>query len=141
MVNKVILVGNVGSDPEAKHLDSGQVVVNFSLATSENYKDKNGEKVSKTEWHRIVIWGKLAEVVDKWVKKGSKLYLEGKIVTKQWDDKDGNKRYTTEISVNNMTMLGDGGKKNDEAAPEYKPVDHNAPPENYKPEDTEDLPF
>ena len=109
-VNKVILVGNLGKDPEVKYLDSGVAVANFSLATTENYKNKEGERVSQTEWHNIVLWRGLAEVAEKWLKKGSSVYIEGKIKTRKWEDKDGNTRYNTEILADNMTMLG--GKSN-----------------------------
>lgn len=105
-VNKVILVGNLGKDPEVRYLDSGVAVANFSLATTENYKNKQGEKVSQTEWHNIVLWRGLAEVAEKWLKKGSSVYIEGKIRTKKWEDKEGNTRYNTEILADNMTMLG-----------------------------------
>ena len=105
-VNKVILVGNLGKDPEVRYLDSGVAVANFSLATTENYKNKQGEKVSQTEWHNIVLWRGLAEVAEKWLKKGSSVYIEGKIRTNKWEDKEGKTRYNTEILVDNMTMLG-----------------------------------
>ena len=105
-VNKVILVGNLGRDPEVRYLDSGVAVANFSLATTENYKNKQGEKVSQTEWHNIVLWRGLAEVAEKWLKKGSSVYIEGKIRTNKWEDKEGNTRYNTEILADNMTMLG-----------------------------------
>ena len=105
-VNKVILIGNVGRDPEIRHLDKDVAVANFTLATSESYTNRNGEKVTTTEWHNIVVWRGLAKVVEQYVKKGDKLYLEGRIRTRSWDDKDGNKRYTTEIYVDNMEMLG-----------------------------------
>ena len=105
-VNKVILVGNLGKDPEVRYLDNGVAVANFSLATTENYKNKEGERVSQTEWHNIVLWRGLAEVAEKWLKKGSSIYIEGKIKTRKWEDKEGNSRYTTEILVDNMTMLG-----------------------------------
>lgn len=105
-VNKVILVGNLGKDPEVRYLDSGVAVANFSLATSESYKNKEGERVSQTEWHNIVVWRGLAEVAEKWLKKGSSVYIEGKIRTRKWEDKEGNTRYTTEILADNMTMLG-----------------------------------
>ena len=108
-VNKVILVGNLGKDPEVKYLDNGVAVANFSLATTENYKNKEGEKVSQTEWHNIVLWRGLAEVAEKYLKKGASVYVEGKIKTRKWEDKDGNTRYNTEILADNMTMLG--GKK------------------------------
>ena len=113
-VNKVILVGNLGKDPEVKYLDNGVAVANFSLATTENYKNKEGERVSQTEWHNIVLWRGLAEIAEKWLKKGSKIYVEGKIQTRKWEDKEGNTRYSTEILGDNMTMLG--GKPSPEGA-------------------------
>ena len=105
-VNKVILVGNLGKDPEVRYLDSGVAVANFSLATTENYKNKQGERVSQTEWHNIVLWRGLAEIAEKWLKKGSSVYIEGKIRARKWEDKDGNTRYTSEILGDNKTMLG-----------------------------------
>ena len=105
-VNKVILVGNLGKDPEIRYLDNGVAVANFSLATTENYKNKQGERVSQTEWHNIVFWRGLAEVAEKYLKKGDSVYVEGKLRTRRWEDKDGNSRYTTEILADNMTMLG-----------------------------------
>jgi single-strand DNA-binding protein len=138
-VNKVILVGNLGKDPEVRHLESGAVVANFPLATSDSYKDrKTGERITQTEWHNIVIWRGLAEVAEKYLNKGSSVYVEGKLRTRSWDDKEGNKRYTTEIVADNMTMLGG---KNDGGAPQ-----NNAPGEesNSAPFDNEaagDLPF
>jgi single-strand DNA-binding protein len=110
-VNKVILVGNVGKDPEVRHLDSGVAVANFPLATSESYTAKNGEKVTTTEWHNIVLWRGLAEVAEKYVTKGRQLYIEGRIRTRNYDDKDGIKRYVTEIYGDTMQMLG---SKNDD---------------------------
>jgi single-strand DNA-binding protein len=109
-VNKVILVGNVGKDPEVRYLEKGVAVAKFPLATSETYKGKDGEKVTATEWHNVVLWRGLAETVEKYVKKGSQLYIEGKIRTRSYDDKDGNKRYVTEIVADLMQMLG---KKSD----------------------------
>ena len=109
-VNKVILVGHVGNDPDVRYLDSGTPVANLRMATSENYTNKNGEKVTQTEWHNVVLWRGLAEVVEKYVKKGMQIYIEGRIRTRSWEDKDGNKRYTTEIIGDNMQMLG---KKSD----------------------------
>ena len=105
-VNKVILVGNLGKDPEVRYLDNGVAVANFSLATTENYKNKQGERVSQTEWHNIVFWRGLAEVAEKYLKKGDSVYVEGKLRTRRWEDKDGNAKYTTEILADNMTMLG-----------------------------------
>ncbi len=108
-VNKAILVGHVGNDPEVRHLEGGTPVANFRLATSETYNNRNGERVTQTEWHNIVVWRGLAEVVEKYVKKGSHLYIEGRIRTRSWDDREGNKRYTTEIVCDNMQMLGKRG--------------------------------
>ncbi len=131
-VNKVILVGNLGKDPEVKYLDNGVAVANFSLATTENYKNKEGEKVSQTEWHNIVLWRGLAEVAEKYLKKGASVYIEGKIKTRKWEDKDGNTRYNTEILADNMTMLG--GKKDSQETP----ID---PPQEPTSEKADDLPF
>ena len=118
-VNKVILVGNLGKDPEVKYLDSGVAVANFSLATTENYKNKEGEKVSQTEWHNIVLWRGLAEVAEKYLKKGASVYVEGKIKTRKWEDKEGITRYSTEILGDNMTMLG--GKSASEDTAKHDP--------------------
>ncbi|HJN63990.1 MAG: single-stranded DNA-binding protein [Flavobacteriales bacterium] len=135
-VNKVILIGNLGKDPEVRYLDSGVAVANFSLATTENYKNKEGERVSQTEWHNIVLWRGLAEVAEKWLKKGSSVYIEGKIRNRKWEDKEGNTRYTTEILGDNMTMLG---KKEDSSAEKTKttPEQESIPQE----EKGDDLPF
>ena len=105
-VNKVIPVGNVGKDPETRYLEGGTAVCSFSLATSESYRNRDGERVTNTEWHNIVLWRGLAEVAEKYVKKGSQLFIEGRIRSRSWEDKDGNKRYTTEIVGDNMQMLG-----------------------------------
>ncbi len=105
-VNKVILVGNVGKDPEVRHLDSGVAVANFPLATSESYTAKNGDKVTTTEWHNIVLWRGLADIAERYVTKGRQLYIEGRIRTRSYDDKEGNKRYVTEIYGDVMQMLG-----------------------------------
>ena len=105
-VNKVILVGNVGRDPELRHTKTGTAVCSFSLATSEKWTGKDGNKEEKTEWHRIVAWGKLGEICAEYLAKGKQVYIEGRLQTREWDDKDGNKKQTTEIVANNMTMLG-----------------------------------
>jgi len=104
-VNKVILVGHVGKDPEVRYLEGGVAVARFSLATSESYKNKNGEKVEQTEWHNVTVWRQLAEIVDKYVKKGQLLYIEGKIRTRSVGE-EGNKKYFTDIIADQMTMLG-----------------------------------
>lgn len=105
MINKVILIGRVGKDPEVRHLDNNASVARFSLATSESYKNKSGEKITNTEWHNIIAWRSQADFAGNYIKKGSLLYIEGKIRTRSWDDKDGNKRYTTEIDVDNFQLL------------------------------------
>jgi single-strand DNA-binding protein len=105
-VNKVILVGRLGKDPETRYTGSGQQVCNFSMATDETYKDRAGERQKRTEWHKIVMWGRLAEIAQQYLKRGSLVYVEGRLQTRQWDDQAGNKRYTTEIVANVMKMLG-----------------------------------
>ena len=106
-INKVILVGNLGKDPEVRYLEGGTAVANFTLATSETFKDRNtGEKKTSTEWHNVVVWRGLAEIAEKYLKKGMQVYVEGKLRTRQWQDKDGNNRYTTEIVADNFQMLG-----------------------------------
>ena len=105
-VNKVILVGNLGKDPEIRHLDNGVAVANFSLATTESYTNKQGERVNQTEWHNVVLWRGLADIAEKYLKKGNSVYIEGKIVTRKWEDKDSNTRYSTDIVADKMTMLG-----------------------------------
>lgn len=105
-VNKVILVGNVGKDPETRYLEGGTVVSRFPFATSEVYKNRSGEKITNTEWHNIVAWRGLAEIMEKYVKKGSQLYIEGRIRNRSYTDKEGNTRYTTEILADNIQMLG-----------------------------------
>ena len=105
-VNKAILIGRLGRDPEVKYTPSGTAVANFSIATSEEWKDKDtGEKQERTEWHRIVAWKRLAEICGEYLSKGSLVHVEGKLQTREWEDKDGNKRYTTEIVAQNMQML------------------------------------
>lgn len=108
MVNVAHLVGNVGKDPEVRTTGSGQQVASFSLATSRRWKDRDGNKQEQTEWHNVVAWGKLADIVARFVTKGSKLYIQGRIETQSWDDKEsGQKRYKTQIVADQMTMLGD----------------------------------
>jgi single-strand DNA-binding protein len=109
-VNKVILVGRLGRDPESRYTASGQQVCNFSLATDETYKDRAGERQKRTEWHRIVMWGKLAEIGQQYLKRGTLVYIEGRLQTRQWDDRSGNKRTTTEIIANVMRMLSARGE-------------------------------
>ena len=120
--NRVQLIGRLGQTPEVKKLESGRTVANFSLATNDKYKNKKGEWIETTEWHNLVAWGKTAEIVEKFVKKGNEIAIEGKLTNKNWEDKDGNKRYTTEILVNELLLMGN------------KPTTNNSKKE-------EDLPF
>jgi single-strand DNA-binding protein len=108
-VNKAILVGRLGKDPETRYTSGGQAVCNFTMATDETYKDRSGERQKRTEWHRIVVWGKQAEIAQQYLHKGSLLYVEGRIQSRQWDDREGQKRTTVEIVANNFRMLGGRG--------------------------------
>ena len=108
-INKVILVGNLGQDPELRYTGSGTAVCNMRIATSESYKDRDGNMVENTEWHTVVAWARLAEICGEYLKKGSQAYFEGSLQTRQWDDKEGNTRYSTEIKVREMQMLGGKG--------------------------------
>lgn len=140
-VNKAILIGNLGRDPETRTLESGVKVTRFPMATTETFKNKDGVKTDQTEWHNIVLWRGLAEVAEKYLRKGDSVYIEGKISYRQWDDKDGNKRYTTDIVADNMTMLG-GVRRDDPGfgtPPPEKGGDHSA--ESPAPEPGDDLPF
>ena len=105
-INKAILIGNLGRDPELRYTQNGQAVVNFTLATSENWTDKSGQRVDRTEWHRIVAWGKTGELCAQYLSKGRTVYVEGRIQTRDWEDKDGNKRQTTEINAQTVQFLG-----------------------------------
>lgn len=121
-VNKVILIGNLGKDPEIKSFESSKVA-NFSLATSEVRRNKtSGEKTTYTEWHNIAVWGAQADIAEKYLKKGSQVYIEGKLRTRSWDGNDGTKRYTTEIVVDNFTMLGRAGDSSEAPVGETKPA-------------------
>lgn len=131
-VNKVIVVGNLGNDPETRHMPSGGAVTNISVATSESWKDKQtGENKEKTEWHKVAMFGRLAEIAAEYLRKGSQVYIEGKIRTRKWQDKEGNDRYTTEIIADQMQMLGGKGEK---SAPQQSPA---APKDDFD----DDLPF
>lgn len=135
----MLLIGNLGKDPEVRTLESGAKVANFPLATTESYKNKNGERVDTTEWHNIVLWRGLADVAENYLKKGNQIFVEGKIKTRSWEDKEGNKRYTTEILADNMTMLGgrrDGEYSDSPATAKTSKADV-AEPESQE----DDLPF
>ncbi len=156
-LNKVMLIGNVGRDPEVRHLESGVVTASFTLATTERYKDRNGEQKEQTEWHNIVCWRSLAEIAEKYVRKGSSLYVEGKIRNRSYNDKEGNTKYITEILADSFQLLG--RKSDAPAAPiasptsSYSaPTQHTAPSSRplttsepdtgaVSPEEGDDLPF
>ncbi len=125
-VNKVILVGRLGNDPEVHYTNSGKAVAKLSIATSENWADKEGQRQERTEWHRIVVWGKLGELCGEYLKKGRQVFIEGRLQTRSWEDKEGQKKYTTEIVAQNIQFLGgrsESGHMNDavEASPETPP--------------------
>lgn len=146
-VNKVILIGNLGKDPEVRHLENGAVVANFSIATSETYTDRtSGERRENTDWHNIVVWRGLAEVVEKYLRKGHKVYIEGKLKTRSWQDKEGNTRYTTEVVADEMTMLSRPAGDNQNNAPQAPYNTQGTPPAPSKVDtiiknDKDDLPF
>jgi single-strand DNA-binding protein len=138
-VNRVILVGRLGRDPETRYTSGGQAVCNFTLATDEVYKDRAGERQKRTEWHRIVAWSKLAEICQQYLKKGSLVFIEGRIQSRQWDDREGNKRTTVEIVANTMKMLGPRAEAAPHEAAEPAAEESAAPP---APEiSDEDIPF
>ena len=122
-VNKVILVGNLGTDPEIRYTPSGTAVANFSLATHEQWTNKDGEKGERTQWHRIVAWGRLGEICGEYLKKGSPVYIEGRIQTRAWEDRDGNKRYTTEIIAQAMQMLSSRREGQAQSPEERYPIE------------------
>jgi single-strand DNA-binding protein len=133
-VNKVILIGNLGADPEVKYLSNGTTVANFRMATTENRVNRSGEKTTVTEWHRIVAFGKLAEICGEYLHKGKQVYIEGRLRTRSWEDKDGNRRWTTEITANQMQMLG--------APPDASAVEKEAGVEQEMPPGSDDdVPF
>ena len=135
-VNKVILVGNLGRDAELRFTPGGQPVATITMATTETWNDKQGNRQEQTEWHRVILWGKAAEALQQYLVKGKQIYVEGKLQTRQWEDKDGNKRYTTEIRADRITLLGGGGggrRQDDE-----EPVRATEPQQQI---DDDDIPF
>ncbi len=141
-INKVILVGNLGADPELRYTSGGQAVCDMRMATSERWKGKDGQMQEKTEWHRIVVWGRSAESCNEYLNKGSQAYVEGRIQTRKWEDRDGNTRYTTEIVANRVLFLSGGGRRNDGGG--GGGVSEPPPPsDNDAPTDTgnDDIPF
>lgn len=120
-LNKAMIIGRLGQDPEVRYTQSNTAVANLSVATSERYKDSSGEWKENTEWHRVVAWGRLAEICQEYLKKGSQVYIEGPIQTRQWEDREGQTRYTTEIKALTLTMLDSKGSRDEEAAAPSKP--------------------
>ena len=140
-VNKVILIGNLGKNPEVRHTPSGAAVANFSIATNEAWNNREGQREERTEWHRVVAFGKLADICGQYLKKGKQVYIEGRLQTRSWEDRDGNKRYTTEIVASNMTMLGRAG---DATADAYAPPIQEDPfsePSSGSGSGDDDIPF
>lgn len=126
-INKVILIGNLGADPEVRYTQGGQAVCNFNIATSESWVDRSGDKQERTEWHRIVVWGKLGEICGEYLSKGRQIYMEGRLQTRQWEDRDGNKRYTTEVVARDVQFLGSGNKMMDMDPGPLPPMDSMPP--------------
>ncbi|NIV17845.1 MAG: single-stranded DNA-binding protein [Woeseiaceae bacterium] len=142
-INKVILVGNLGADPETRYMPSGSAVTNLSVATTESWKDKqSGEQKDRTEWHKVVMFDRLAEIAAEYLRKGSQVYIEGKLQTRKWQDRDGNDRWTTEIRANEMQMLGGRGGAGGGTAPMSQDSGPSSPPPQAGPDDfDDDIPF
>ncbi len=146
-INKVILVGHLGKDPEVRYSPNGGAVANITIATSESWKDKNtGEKQERTEWHRIVFFGRLAEIAGEYLKKGLQVYIEGRLQTRKWQDKEGKDRYTTEIVANEMQMLGsrgarDGGESSGTSADNYQKASGGSSVKGKSGDFDDDIPF
>ena len=144
-VNKVILLGNLGRDPEVRHLENGRAVANFSIATSETYKNKQGERVTNTEWHNVVLWTPLAEIAEKYLKKGNQVYIEGKLTSRSYEDKEGVTKYITEVVGREMTLLGGPRSEgNDQYTPQSQSSQSTEEPVMASGDDTDeidDLPF
>lgn len=150
-VNKVILIGNLGADPEVRALESGQKVAQLSLATNRTYNNRDGQRIEETEWHRVVYWGRLAETCERYLKKGSTIYVEGRLRTRKWQDQSGAERYTTEVVGDNMTMLGgrgEGGGDYNQPQAQAQPLQSTPPTAATTPQqpiapkaEEDDLPF
>jgi single-strand DNA-binding protein len=146
-VNKVILVGNLGRDAELRYTPGGAAVATLNMATTEVWNDKSGQRQEKTEWHRVVLWGKTAESLSEYLTKGKQIYVEGRLQTRQWDDKDGNKRYTTEIRSDRVVLLGGGGggRGGSSSGPRDSGTEYGggmpASPEGSAPLTDDDIPF
>ncbi len=142
-INKVILVGNLGADPETRYMPSGSAVTNLSVATSESWKDKqSGEQKDRTEWHKVVMFDRLAEIAAEYLRKGSQVYIEGKLQTRKWQDRDGNDRWTTEVRANEMQMLGGrGGGGSAPMGSDSRPASSSTPPQPGPDDFDDDIPF
>ena len=141
MINKVILIWNLGKDPEIRYTQSGAAVVNFSIATTERWKGQDGQQQESTEWHNIVAWKRLAEICSEFLSKGSKVYIEGKLQTRKWQDKDGNDRYTTEIVARDMQMLTPRGASSGGGSYGDNNGGYNDLPQEPPPNTGDDVPF
>lgn len=139
-VNKAIIVGRLGADPEVKTVSSGQTVTRLSVATSESWNDSNGQKQERTEWHRVVVWGKLAETCGRYLSKGRQVYLEGRIQTRSWEDQQGQKKYTTEVVANTVQFLGATGEAREDAGSHDAAATQNFGPEPSF-DSSEEIPF
>lgn len=147
-VNKVILIGNLGADPEMRYTAGGAALATLRLATNESWVDKNGQRMERTEWHRVLLWGKTAETASQYLSKGRQIYVEGRLQTREWQDKEGNKHYTTEIVASNMQMLGRGDGAGAVPAPggrrertEAEVPEYAGAPDEMAPAPDDDLPF
>lgn len=145
-VNKIFLLGNVGKDPDVRYFDNGRAVANLTLATSESYKNKMGEKIEKTEWHQVVFWSPLAEIVEKYVKKGTQIHVEGKATSRSYTDKEGNKRYVNEVEARELVLLRKDNAQQTTDTPSNSPPDSSDPHTPPKTQgegagSEEDLPF
>jgi single-strand DNA-binding protein len=145
-LNKVMIIGRLGADPDVRYTQSNAAVANMSVATTDRYKDRNGELQEKTEWHRVVVWNRLAEICQQYLKKGSLVYFEGKLETREWEDKEGQKRYTTEVKAFNMQMLDSRGDQGGGNASQNSGGGKNAPAPSAELDDSfddmdDDLPF
>ena len=146
-INKVILIGRIGQEPELKHTGSGVAVLTLSVATNTSHKDQSGNNVEYTEWHRVIVWRKLAEIIAQYGQKGTRVYTEGKLITRQWQDKDGNTRYTTEIQAESMQLLSERGSGSSSGSDDPV-IPNSAPPaqpqnDSHAPamDEADDLPF
>lgn len=139
-INKVIMIGRLGADPEVRYTPAGSTVANFSVATNTAWKDKDGNKKEDTAWHRIVAWNKLAEIVKEYVKKGNRIYVEGRLRTRSWEDQNGQTRYMTEVVANQIQMLESAGIK-EETVQEAPDTPDIAPPDDFEPTPDENVPF